>query len=472
MKILLALLLAATANAGPLINGNQINPQTAISISTLTVTGATGLTSSTVTVNVDGQTPSSLPNSPLRVTGSANTDVQVYVQNKSAGASANSGFFSVADNGTNSTNGTWCGVNSSGYVGATNGWFDGPDDGVCYALSGNFGLGAAASGKSVNIFAGGTLAGNIVETISSTGTTIYPSQFSVGGSTFVIAGGTATVAYQLSAQNVRVRSIASGTQCLQADSSGNVSGTGSSCATTTGFATLTATQTFSGSNTFAGPGVSSTTFNNIGVIGASAGGFFSVPTQRLFTTTGAQVYYSTASTGVTPRQITADCCAGGGGGAVSAGNGGSTWFASIEASSGTAGGSTCQAGTGGTGGFGAEGQFASSTTIRMAGNGGTCGIDAASIQGGSGGGSALFGGGAAGVSSSLHNGIAGTGGGGSGNPTLDGASSGGGGGECFRLILNNPAANYSANIFIGAGGVAGTSGGAGGSGKCVVYQSY
>jgi hypothetical protein len=43
MKIILALFLTASANAaGVLINGNQINPQTAISISSLTVTGATG----------------------------------------------------------------------------------------------------------------------------------------------------------------------------------------------------------------------------------------------------------------------------------------------------------------------------------------------------------------------------------------------------------------------------------------------
>ncbi len=38
----------ASAAVGPLINGNQINPQTAISISTLTVTGTTGLATTKV----------------------------------------------------------------------------------------------------------------------------------------------------------------------------------------------------------------------------------------------------------------------------------------------------------------------------------------------------------------------------------------------------------------------------------------
>ncbi len=47
-----SLLVATAARAGQLINGNQINPQTAISISTLTVTGKTGLTvTSSATAN-------------------------------------------------------------------------------------------------------------------------------------------------------------------------------------------------------------------------------------------------------------------------------------------------------------------------------------------------------------------------------------------------------------------------------------
>lgn len=49
--------LTAQGAVGPLINGNQINPKTAISISTLTVTGATGITASSITsasnVNLD-----------------------------------------------------------------------------------------------------------------------------------------------------------------------------------------------------------------------------------------------------------------------------------------------------------------------------------------------------------------------------------------------------------------------------------
>lgn len=80
--------------------------------------------------------------------------------------------------------------------------------------------------------------------------TVLGNAFSVGTASFSVAGGSATVGYLLTAQNVKVNSIASGTQCLQADGSGNISGTGSACAGGASNAVLSATQTFTGADTF------------------------------------------------------------------------------------------------------------------------------------------------------------------------------------------------------------------------------
>src|SRR3569832_2325574 len=60
--------------------------------------------------------------------------------------------------------------------------------------------------------------------------TVQGSGFSVGGSSFALAGGSATIAYQLQAGSLNSQSIRSGTQCLRADSSGNITGTGADCA--------------------------------------------------------------------------------------------------------------------------------------------------------------------------------------------------------------------------------------------------
>jgi hypothetical protein len=93
----------------------------------------------------------------------------------------------------------------------------------------------------------------LVKTDANTGLSLtsaaFSAQLSVGGSTFTVVGGSATVAYLLTAGSIKANNIASGTQCLHADSSGNISGTGSDCSASTG-AGLTSTQTFSGANTF------------------------------------------------------------------------------------------------------------------------------------------------------------------------------------------------------------------------------
>lgn len=70
------------------------------------------------------------------------------------------------------------------------------------------------------------------------------------------ANGNVVTAASVTAQGLfvnsaRISSIASGTQCLHADSSGNITGTGSDCGGASN-AVLTATQTFSGFNTFVG----------------------------------------------------------------------------------------------------------------------------------------------------------------------------------------------------------------------------
>jgi hypothetical protein len=198
---------AVTLSLPQSINSGATPTLTGTNFTGIPESGVTGLTTdlaarastgtsvafSTIVITQDGASAVAIPNTPIYAVGSPNADYQLTVQNKNNGASADAGFLALADNGTNSTNYQFCGVNGSGYVGGTNGWFDGPDDGTCYAQTGNFSIGAVGSGKAVNFFAGGTAASNVVAVMTSTGMQVYPSQFSVGVTSFVVAGGTATV---------------------------------------------------------------------------------------------------------------------------------------------------------------------------------------------------------------------------------------------------------------------------------------
>lgn len=107
-----------------------------------------------------------LPGAIINATQSnVGTSTQINVQNTSVDNAASSDLVATADNGTNTTFFLDCGINSSTYNQAAYN-SGGADDGYCYATN-NFFLGAAGSGKSVTIGAGGTTSANVVATFAS-----------------------------------------------------------------------------------------------------------------------------------------------------------------------------------------------------------------------------------------------------------------------------------------------------------------
>ena len=92
---------------------------------------------------------------------------QINAQNTSSDNAASSDLVATADNGSNTTNYTDCGINSSTYNQSS--YSSGAaDDGYCLS-TGNFFLGAISSGKVVTVGVGGAASTNVVATFSATG---------------------------------------------------------------------------------------------------------------------------------------------------------------------------------------------------------------------------------------------------------------------------------------------------------------
>ena len=110
---------------------------------------------------------------------------QINTQNLSSDNAASSDLVATADNGSQTTNYTDCGINSSTYNQAA--YNSGAaDDGYCYS-TGNFFLGAVSSGKSVTIGAGGSQSTNVVATFAAAAVTFAQPVTSAG----VISGSAA-----------------------------------------------------------------------------------------------------------------------------------------------------------------------------------------------------------------------------------------------------------------------------------------
>lgn len=208
-----------------------------------------------------------------------------------------------------------------------------------------------------------------------------------------------------------------------------------------------------------------------------------VSTQQVLKTGTNNVYYSTASTGVTPRQLRIRMVGGGGGGGSGeidypGVQGSSTIFNGIEAGGGY-GGIDYGKYSGGEGGYGGAG--GAGVVFRAPGQGGGGASHVSFAAGGVGGGSLLGGGAAPGLglleAKSGVDAKANSGGGGSGGNQGSGnfPGGGGGGGEYVELIINNPSPSYIYTI--GGGGAGGTGpvqtdGGAGGSGIIIIDEYY
>jgi hypothetical protein len=97
--------------------------------------------------------------------GSANTYIQVQIQNANTGPNASADLVINADNATDSINYVDLGINSS--LWSNSGWtINGADDGYLYAANGSMAVGTA-SAKPIQFFVGGTLAVNEAVRIDS-----------------------------------------------------------------------------------------------------------------------------------------------------------------------------------------------------------------------------------------------------------------------------------------------------------------
>jgi hypothetical protein len=281
-----------------------------------------------------------------------------------------------------------------------------------------------------------------IRTVSSS-MTVQGNAFSVGGSSFTVAGGSITAAYQAQAGSFKANNITGSAQCVHADTTGILTGTGSDC-------------------------------------GSGGGGGTSPSPQTRQTFTSGSGTYNTPSgaTSLLVRMV-----GGGGAGgcnnAAEAPSGSNTTFNSIT-SYGGKGGSQYNAST--QLGFGGSSTTASGVVFSVKGGDGSIGSgsSASQIFGGSGGNS-VFGGGGVGCNNTQtpnggYDGAINTGAGGGGGCSTGGAGSqGGGAGGYVEYLIDNPAASYSYSV--GAGGSKPLScsqgvGGAGSTGTITVTEFY
>ena len=249
---------------------------------------------------------------------------------------------------------------------------------------------------------------------------------------------------------------------------------------TPGGAVLVSSQTFSGSNTFSGAGVTTTTFNNIGAIGANASGYFAL-SQRTVFTSGSGTYTVPTSGGQLARQLRVRMCAGGGGGGATVTNVGSagaaTTFNGSSATPGGGGGfgNGVTQGAAGTGGF-VAGSVNTSTITWIPGGYGNAGPFAGSASSGGQGASSQFGGGGpAGANVTAGQNAAGYcgGGGGAGYTTGGYGAGGGGAGEYVEIVLSGSlSSTYSYAVGSGGnGGAVGTHAGGNGAGGIIIIDA-
>lgn len=158
------------------VSGNGI-----ISANSLTVTGNVVL----------GQSLSFTPlNANLQYAGTANSYVQMIMQNKSSLTNASTDYVATADNGTDSSYFVDLGIASSTY------YYSGydsilPNDSYLIANGGNLLINAGSAGKAVKFVVGGSNTGNVVGQITNTAVAFTQTTISTSTVTgaLQIAGG-------------------------------------------------------------------------------------------------------------------------------------------------------------------------------------------------------------------------------------------------------------------------------------------
>jgi len=132
----------------------------------------TGNTSVFGALNVGFPSPIAFGNVVVNAVNTANSFVQLNIQNiDSVGTNNSADFIATAPDGTDSSKYIDMGINGNNFVSSA--WtISGKDDGYLYVNTGNLTLGTDTLGTTVKVHVGGTLAANVVTTFANTGVTI------------------------------------------------------------------------------------------------------------------------------------------------------------------------------------------------------------------------------------------------------------------------------------------------------------
>ena len=111
------------------------------------------------------------PNAIIQIDQNLASYSQVVQQNHSSSVNASTDYVAVNDQGNDSIHYIDLGINSSTWSN-TQWTINGPNDGYLYVSDGNLSIGTDTSGKTITFFTSGTLANNLVATISDSGLTV------------------------------------------------------------------------------------------------------------------------------------------------------------------------------------------------------------------------------------------------------------------------------------------------------------
>ena len=134
--------------------------------------GITGNTAVYGVLNVGFPSPIIFGNVVVNAVNTANSYVQLNIQNiDSIGTNNSADFIATAPDGTDTSKFIDMGINGNNFVSST--WtISGKDDGYLYVNTGNLTLGTDTLGTTVKVHVGGTLAANVVATFSNNSVTV------------------------------------------------------------------------------------------------------------------------------------------------------------------------------------------------------------------------------------------------------------------------------------------------------------
>jgi hypothetical protein len=134
--------------------------------------GITGNTAVYGVLNVGFPSPITFGNVVVNAVNTANSYVQLNIQNiDSIGTNNSADFIATAPDGTDTSKFIDMGINGNNFVSSM--WtISGKDDGYLYVNTGNLTLGTDTLGTTVKVHVGGTLAANVVATFSNNSVTV------------------------------------------------------------------------------------------------------------------------------------------------------------------------------------------------------------------------------------------------------------------------------------------------------------